>query len=51
MNRYHEGYTLKTGACCNICEASRMYVHLNAKLHCTTAFGEAKSLERAVEEG
>jgi hypothetical protein len=48
MNHYHEGYTLKSGACCNIYKASRMYVHLDATLHCTTAFGEAKSLARAL---
>ncbi len=40
--RSHEGYAVKRGAKCDIYKASRMSVHLDAKLHCTTTFGEAK---------
>jgi hypothetical protein len=48
MNDCHKGYTLKRGVRPNIGEASRMFVHLNAKVHYTTAFGEAKVLARAL---
>jgi len=43
MTQSHEGYAVQRGTWCGIYRASRMLVHLNAKLHCTTAFGEAMS--------